>query len=77
MSLFYMGGKIPLTNQLERKAKEMSLLAKRLLLEESGQGMAEYGLILALVALGLIIALGAMKDGIANTFQKTANELNK
>lgn len=51
-------------------------LAKSLLLEEAGQGMAEYGLILALVALGLILALEAMKDGIANAYQKTANRLN-
>jgi len=50
--------------------------AKRLLLEESGQGMAEYGLILALVALGLVMALGSMREGISNAYQSTANGFN-
>lgn len=36
--------------------------------EESGQGMVEYGLIIALVAVGLIVGLGALKDGLGDTF---------
>ena len=32
--------------------------------EEEGQGLAEYGLILALVALAVIIALGLLGDEI-------------
>lgn len=51
-------------------------LAKKVLLEESGQGMAEYGLILALVALGLVMALGSMREGISNAYQNTANGFN-
>ncbi|OPY55953.1 MAG: Flp/Fap pilin component [Pelotomaculum sp. PtaU1.Bin035] len=43
-------------------------LAKRLLRDESGQGMAEYGLILALVAVALIGGLTALKNGLAGTF---------
>lgn len=36
--------------------------------EESGQGMVEYGLIIALIAVVLIVALQAMQGGIQNTF---------
>ncbi|OPY55952.1 MAG: Flp/Fap pilin component [Pelotomaculum sp. PtaU1.Bin035] len=50
-------------------------LAKRLFQEEGGQGMAEYGLILALVALGLVLALGSMREGISNAYQSTADGL--
>ncbi len=36
--------------------------------EEEGQGMAEYGLIIALVAVLLITALTTFKDDIAGVF---------
>jgi Flp pilus assembly pilin Flp len=35
--------------------------------DESGQGLAEYALILALVALACIVALGALGQGIASS----------
>ncbi len=35
--------------------------------DESGQGLAEYALILAFVALACITALGALGNGIANS----------
>lgn len=43
-------------------------LVKGLWKEESGQGMAEYGLILALVAVALIGGLQALKGGLEGTF---------
>lgn len=43
--------------------------------EESGQGMVEYALIIALIAVLLIAALGAMKGGIANIFGNITNTL--
>lgn len=42
-------------------------LISRLIKEESGQGMVEYGLIIALVAVAAIIGLTAM-GGQLNTF---------
>ncbi len=48
----------------------MMSIIKRLLTEEKGQGLAEYGLILALVALATVTALTALGgglDGIFNT----------
>ena len=42
---------------------------------EEGQGMVEYGLILALVAVVVIAALSALGDGINNIFGKVTDEL--
>ncbi|MDK2785233.1 MAG: pilus assembly protein Flp/PilA [Bacillota bacterium] len=50
---------------------------KRLLTGEEGQGMAEYGLILALVAVVVIAALQLLGTGISLNFNKVASELNK
>lgn len=47
----------------------MNLLNK-LLRDESGQGMVEYGLILALIAVGLIVGLGQLQGGIDGIFDQ-------
>lgn len=44
--------------------------------EESGQGMVEYGLIIALIAVVLIAALAAMSGGLSNIFQKITDALS-
>jgi pilus assembly protein Flp/PilA len=43
--------------------------------EESGQGMVEYGLIIALIAVVLIVALTAMGGGLTNIFGKITAKL--
>lgn len=43
--------------------------------EESGQGMVEYGLIIALIAVVLITALGEMRGGLESIFEKITNIL--
>jgi len=48
---------------------------KKLLTGEEGQGMAEYGLILALVAVVVIAALSALGTGVTNNFSKVAEKL--
>lgn len=50
-------------------------LIKRLLRDERGQGMAEYALIIALVAIVLIGALGVLSGGIGNVFAKISTTL--
>ncbi|NPV73707.1 MAG: Flp family type IVb pilin [Pelotomaculum sp.] len=47
----------------------MTGLIKRLLREENGQGMAEYGLILALIAVVVMAALAAIGGKINETFE--------
>ena len=43
--------------------------------EESGQGMVEYGLILALVAIAVVALLSTMGDRLQNVFNKVNNKL--
>lgn len=43
--------------------------------EEEGQGMVEYGLIIALVAIGLIAVLGTMKGSLNGIFNKISSTL--
>ena len=45
--------------------------------EESGQGMVEYGLIIALIAVVLIVALGTMSGKLEGLFGKVSDELDK
>ena len=49
---------------------------KRLVKEEQGQGMAEYGLILALVAVVVIAALVWLGPAIAAKFSGVTDTLN-
>ena len=44
--------------------------------EESGQGMVEYALIIALVSVAIIVALGFLSGGIQKVFNKAATNLN-
>lgn len=48
----------------------------RLRNNESGQTLVEYGLIIAIVALGAVVALGFLSGKINDLFQKTGNKLN-
>jgi Flp pilus assembly pilin Flp len=43
--------------------------------DESGQGLVEYALIVAVVSLGLIMALTFLKRSIAGLFSKAGNSL--
>ncbi|EEG76106.1 Flp family type IVb pilin [Dethiobacter alkaliphilus] len=42
-----------------------------LIREESGQGMTEYALILAFVALAVVLVLGQMAEPIVDMFHRT------
>lgn len=54
----------------------MLTLVKRLWTEEEGQGMVEYGLILALVAVLVIGALTLLGEGVEGIFEKVTDELD-
>jgi pilus assembly protein Flp/PilA len=51
-------------------------LFQRFARDESGQGLVEYVLIIALVAVGLIIALTVFRNQIGNTFDNVNTQLN-
>jgi pilus assembly protein Flp/PilA len=55
----------------------MLKVLKRLVKEEQGQGMAEYGLILALVAVVVIGALVLFGDAIKSKFEDVTGGLNE
>ena len=49
---------------------------KKFFMDESGQGMVEYGLIIALVAVAAIVALKALGPKISSLFNKAGGELD-
>jgi len=53
-------------------SKAVKLQAAR---DEEGQGLAEYGLILALIAVACILALTALGGGIASTLGSVTSSL--
>jgi pilus assembly protein Flp/PilA len=44
--------------------------------DESGQGLTEYALLIALVSLGLIVLLGSYRTALGNVFRNARNVLN-
>jgi pilus assembly protein Flp/PilA len=48
---------------------------KKFLMNEEGQGMVEYGLIIALVAVVVIAAIALLGNGVKNTFTNITNTL--
>jgi len=44
--------------------------------DEAGQGLVEYALIIALVAVGLIAILLVLRNSIGNVFNNAAGQLN-
>ncbi|HZG16316.1 MAG TPA: Flp family type IVb pilin [Candidatus Bathyarchaeia archaeon] len=51
-------------------------IMKKLLVEEEGQGMVEYGLIIGLIAIVLIGALTALNGGLTTIFTRITTALN-
>ena len=49
---------------------------KQLVIEEQGQGMVEYGLILALIAIVVIVALTDIGENIKDVFEDIGGKLN-
>jgi Flp pilus assembly pilin Flp len=50
-------------------------MLKALWHDESGQGLTEYALLIALVSLGLILLLGSYRNAIGNVFRNARNTL--
>jgi pilus assembly protein Flp/PilA len=55
----------------------MKDVVKRFISEESGQGMTEYALILALVSIVAMAALGIMGGSIREKFEAITGKLNE
>jgi pilus assembly protein Flp/PilA len=55
--------------------KNMKQLLKNLMTEDSGQDLIEYALVAALVGLGAVASITALKNSIANTFNSVGSQL--
>ncbi len=55
----------------------MKNLLQSLLADESGQGLVEYALIIALVSIGLIVALGLLRGKISDIFGEIGTTLDE
>lgn len=55
--------------------KKLMLKAKCYLMSKKGQGMVEYGLIIALVAIVVIGAIALLGGNISKIFNQTASQL--
>ncbi|ADG83647.1 Flp family type IVb pilin [Thermincola potens] len=53
----------------------MLTMIKKLWKEESGQGMTEYGLILALIVIAVIAIMATMGGNLKNKFENVSNAL--
>ena len=58
---------------IRRNTMRVSL--KNLWLEQEGQDLTEYALLVVLVALGAILAMGQLASAISNTFSTAASNL--
>ena len=54
----------------------MTNLIKRFRRDESGATAIEYGLIAALIAVGIIVAAGGVGDALNTTFERVSTDLN-
>jgi len=55
----------------------MTTILTRFLHDDSGATAIEYGLIAAIVGVGIIVGLGALRDGLNNLFNNVKTELSK
>lgn len=55
----------------------MHTIVARFFKDESGATAIEYGLIAAIVGIGIIVGLGAVRDGLNNLFNNVSTELQK
>lgn len=55
--------------------KKMKEIMKRFLVEEDGQALSEYALILAIIVIAVIAILIALKEQILALFQKVIDAL--
>ena len=60
--------------QMQRR-KCMTALVKSFWKDDSGQGLAEYALLLGLIVIGVIVFIQGMGGHIKNLFGKANNEL--
>jgi pilus assembly protein Flp/PilA len=61
---------------LQNKYYNLKAKVKSFLWNEAGQTMTEYGLLILLIALALIVAVMALGGSIGNLFREAGDQLN-
>src|ERR1700675_760116 len=61
------------TLQVQRRIDSMMQLARNLWNDDSGQGLAEYALLLGLIVIGVVVFIQGMGGHIKNLFGKANN----
>jgi len=62
---------------LQNKIQSVKMRIRRLFVDEQGQTMTEYGLLILLIALALIAVIYAFSGQIAGLFNRAGAELQK
>jgi pilus assembly protein Flp/PilA len=73
---YYEASSVFQTTGVPPKEAVMKSMLKALWSDESGQGLTEYALLIALVSLGLIVLLGNYRNAIGNVFKNATTVLN-
>jgi pilus assembly protein Flp/PilA len=55
----------------------MRTFIERFVFDDSGATAIEYGLIAAIVGIGIIVGLGSLRDGLNNLFNNVVTQLSK
>ncbi len=55
----------------------MQALINRFVADEQGATAIEYGLIAAIVGIGIVVGLGALRDGLNSLFNNIHTQLSK
>jgi len=62
-------------SKMKRRLPNMKNLVNRLLVEEEGQGMTEYALVLGVIAIGAIALITAFRTQVTNLWTSITNQI--
>jgi pilus assembly protein Flp/PilA len=65
-----------LRHRITNRSPAVTTVFKRFIKDDSGATAIEYGLIAAIVAIGLIASLQGLKNNLSSTFSKVGSRLN-
>jgi pilus assembly protein Flp/PilA len=67
------GGRVDITTPREDEVQNIKLAASRFVRDEEGAALAEYGILIAFIAIAAIVAVTFFGDKIKNKFSQLGN----